>query len=584
MPRTQAARPPAVMVEPPIRANSMIASAASLTRDAMKPPRKGTSREWQGEAWRFYDSVGELRQAAAYIGKALSRITLNVKQRTSDGVSTLTTGLAVDALAGLFEGETGRSQMMETLGVHLTVPGESYIVAEPSTGGAPDTWMVLSNDEIRPSANVWAYDRGEGKTDLSANALVMRVWRPHARKWIEADSSVRAILPVLREVEQLSKHIAATADSRLAGAGVFMVPSEMTFASPPSDSAIPADPLIDPFLAALAEAMLKPIENRGSAAAVVPMVVRAPGEVLEYAKHISFSTPFDDRVSELLEGAIKRCALGMDLPPEIMLGQGDANHWSAWQIDESALKIHVEPLCELITDAFTRKWLWPILESEGEPDYTTFIGWDTSDLRVRPNHATEAVELYDRGELSADALRRETGFDESDKPDDEEREQILLLKLVQANNDLTVPAAAALGLPVGAGVDSGNRYQPVPPPEIETPVGRDRDLPEREESRAASAQLAALEMVVLRALERANNRVNRRGKQPKVCSIAECDQALVGAWEHVPHLAAKLGLQSDWLQTRLDSYARDVLSGRCEHSAERLAQHLIGPRGGVLIG
>jgi hypothetical protein len=559
--------------------NSMIASAASVTRDALAKPRRGTNREWQAEAWRFFDTVGELRNAATYLGKALSRVELNIQQRTPDGDVTVTEGLAVDALNTLFEGETGRAQMMETLGVHLTVPGESYIVAIPSGGDAPDEWLILSNEEIRGGTGGWSYDRGEGRVPIPEDALIIRIWRAHPKKWVEADSAVRAVLPILREVEALTKHVGATIDSRLAGAGVLLLPSEMTFATP-TDGAVPADPNADPFLIAFTEAMLKPIEDRSSAAAVVPIVVRAPGAVLEAAKHLTFSTPFDEQSRSLREEALTRLARGMDLPPEIMLGQADSNHWSAWQIDESALKIYIEPLVGLVADAFTRKWLWPILETANEPDYSLFVGWDTSGLRVRPNHATEAVELYDRGELSADALRRETGFDESDKPTDEEFAQILLRKLAMANNDATLGAIRALGVDIAA-EDPGNRWQPVPEPNVETPTGRDRELPAPEDSRAASAQLAAVEMVVLRALERANNRITRRSRQPKVCTVAECDQALVGAWTYVPHLASQLGLNPTWLQQSLDQYARLVLSGEIDHCAEALATHLVRPGVGV---
>jgi hypothetical protein len=578
MPRTS------VRVKPkPEGPNSMIASAASITRDALAKPRRGTNREWQAEAWRFFDTVGELRNAATYLGKALSRVELNIQRRTPDGPVAVTEGLAVDALNTLFEGETGRAQMMETLGIHLTTPGESYIVAIPSTGAAPDEWLILSNEEIRGGSGGWSYDRGEGRVPIPDDALVMRIWRSHPKKWVEADSAVRAVLPILREIEALTKHVGATVDSRLAGAGVLLLPSEMTFATPGTDAEIPADPNSDPFLIAFTESMLKPIEDRASAAAVVPIVIRAPGAVLQYAQHLTFSTPFDEQARSLREEALTRLARGMDLPPEIMLGQGDSNHWSAWQIDESALKIYIEPLAELVADAFTRKWMWPILEAAGEPDYDLFVGWDTSGLRVRPNHATEAVELYDRGELTADALRRETGFDESDKPDDAEFAQILLRKLAMANNDATLGAIRALGIQI-EGADPGTRYQPIPEPVVETPTGRDRELPDREESRAASAQLAAVEMVVLRALERANNRITRRSRQPKVCSVAECDQALVGAWTYVPHLASQLGLNPEWLQSALDQYARAVLSGEIEHCAETLATHLVRARPGVGVG
>ena len=572
MPRRAALQPVAPALPLP---NSLIASAVRFDQEMLSPFRRSPSvRAWQTEAWTMYDSVGELRAGANWIGNAMSRIKLVIKQKTPNGVATLDDGPAVDALDAFFDGESGQSQMLATLGIHLTVPGESYIIGEPTEKG-PDTWIVASTEEVSnpPSSDIWTINRGDGKRNLATDSLIMRVWRPHPRQWIEADSSVRAVLPILRELITLTKHVAASADSRLAGAGLLILPQEMTFASPPTDDEIPADPRSDPFFDALVEAMTVPIQNRESAAAVVPLVVRAPGEYVGSVQHITFSTPFDAQAQSLREEGIKRVALGMDLPPEIMLGTGSANHWSAWQIDESALKIHIEPACELICDALTRKWLWPVLESTGNVDYDTVVGWDTSDLRIRPNHATEAIELYDRGQLSPDALRRETGFDESDAPTIEERREILLLKLVGSNNDLTGAAAAALGIPLQP-ADVGNRFQPVSPPQVEAPTGRDRNLPVEEQSRAAAARLAAVEVVVLRALERANNRVNRRGRQPHTCLASECDAALQGAWSYVPKLAYALEVPTEWLTDQLDSYARSVLTGEFEHCPEALRDYL----------
>lgn len=571
MPR-KTAQPPTVTEPEP--ANSLVASAASITRDGPSAfTKKRGLLAWQSEAWGFYDTIGELRAAANWIGNALSRIRLVIKRKDSNGTVTLTEGLAVDALNTLFGGESGQSQMLESLGIHLTVPGEAYLVAEPQPGQNPDAWMVCSTEEVTNTtgSEVWSVNRGDGKRELRKNSLIIRVWRPHPRKWIEADSSVRAVLPILREIQALTKRVAADIDSRLAGAGLLLLPSEMSFVAPPTEGEDPAN-ASDPFFDALLQAMMTPIEDRESAAAVVPLVVRAPGALLSTAQHITFSTPFDAQSQGLREEGIKRTALGMDLPPEIMLGTGNSNHWSAWQIDESAIKIHVEPLMELIVDALTQKWLWPVLEAGGQPDYETTVGWDTADLRVRPNHATEAIELYDRGELSPDALRRETGFEDSDAPNDEQRKQILLLKLAMANSDLSAGAAQALGLDITP-ENIGTRYQPVPPPQVEAPTGRDRTLPVEQDSRAAAA-LVAVEMVVLRALERANNRLTRRGKQTRSCSDAECTAGLQGAWNNVPRLAEALAVPPAWLETQLDGYTRSVLTGEFDHCPEALRDYL----------
>jgi hypothetical protein len=46
----------------------------------------------------------------------------------------------------------------------------------------------------------------------------------------------------------------------------------------------------------------------------------------------------------------------------------------------------------------------------------TVVWYDVSHMIVRPNRGTDAQAIYDKGELSGEALRRENGFDENDAP------------------------------------------------------------------------------------------------------------------------------------------------------------------------
>lgn len=46
---------------------------------------------------------------------------------------------------------------------------------------------------------------------------------------------------------------------------------------------------------------------------------------------------------------------------------------------------------------------------------------DNSPLRVRTNRSETALQAFDRGVISAEALRRETGFDDGDAPGAEEQ-------------------------------------------------------------------------------------------------------------------------------------------------------------------
>jgi len=584
-------RPKRVTAPARVQPNSIIASAATLSqRTGIKP--KNVAQEWQPLAWYYYDTIGELRYGVNWVANALSRVTLHIKQDLPDGAEEqLEEGAPVDALEALYGGEAGQSQMMATLGTHLSVPGECYLIGEPGLededGQATtnDTWLVASTEEVSEQAGVWKIDRGDGRRPLAEEALIIRIWRHHPRQWVLADSSVRAVLPVLREIEALTKHVGASVDSRLAGAGIFLVPSEMTFSAPPTTALGPVpdvedptevlDPNSDPFLVALTEAMLMPIEDRGNAAAVVPIVIRAPGALLGDAKHITFSTPLDAHAQELRTEAIRRLALGLDLPPEVVLGQSDSNHWSAWQIEEAALKVHIEPLCELICAALTEQYLRPALKADptyaGDVDRLHVVA-STEDLRLRPDHSTQAIELYDRIELSGEALRRETGFDPEDAPDESDIKNVLLRKMAMGvtTGDMTAAAMAALGVSLQP---QASEVVPTTSPGTEPATPAEPEPTERAIPQAA-ALLACGEVLVLRALERANNRLNRRGQRRRPITAEACDLALLDAWDHAPRVAAVLDVEEGWFVSELDRYTRALLTEGADHTPRLLARCL----------
>lgn len=623
MPRTKVARPPTEVIEDSIALVGAAVEIPASQRQTVRTKRYEVTKDWQRRAWEFYDTVGELRFGANWVGNALSRVELHATTDTSAGQKDLTTGPAYEAVEGLFGSATGRSQMLNTYGIHLSVPGETYLIAVPQPGDEPDEWMTVSTDEIKRFGDSrWVLDRGDGeKRTLPNDAMVMRVWRPHPRAFYEADSPCRAVLPILHEIVQLTKHVAASIDSRLGGAGLLLLPSEMTFATP-NNGVDPSDPATDPFMVALTEAILTPIEDRGSAAAVVPIVVKAPAATISAAQHMTFSTPFDAAAQSLRDEAIRRLALGLDLPPEVMLGQGDSNHWASWQVDESAIKVHIEPACNLLCDALTRFYLWPVLRRQGIKSWSDFyVRADTSALRTRPNHSAEAIQLYDRLEVSGEALRRETGFSEYDKPTSEDMRGAVLRKMAMGitNSDLTAGALRLLGIEVAPAystvADTSNpmvgeeeistpeaqREVPVVPPpderrvlpaeresgrglqrnpsqrrEVEQ-IGRPRNNGRTNPAPAAAATddqvnmvLAACEVLAMRALERARNRIDRRGKQMRVCSAPEADEALKDAWVAVPRVAGLCGLEPNALRTRLDAYTRAVLYSGHDHDPDLL--------------
>lgn len=426
---------------------NVLASAALVSMAQLK--RVAQTQGWQEEAWIRYDQIPELRYGAGWLSNACSRTRLYVGEIDPNGSSE---PIAVEdgdqvqlPLDELFGGQIGHSEMLRRLAIHLNIPGESYLVGfdhtNPDTGKPERRWVCASSDEIdnrRNPPKLRLTDSDEHVDLDPSNTTIIRLWRPHPRIGWEADSPVRGLRGPLKQLLDLDAHVSASAQSRLAGAGILFVPDDISLAAPAeSDGVNPVDG--DPFLAALIEAMVTPLNNRDSAAAVVPLVARVPRDALKAIQHVKFDTPFDARVDELRTAAIRRIASGLDIPPEVMLGLGDVNHWSAWQIEESAVKLHVEPLLALICDALTTRYLRPSLEKMGHTDAADYAIWfDTSDVVMRANKGPDAIALYDKGLLSAEATLRENGFSEEDAPDDDEA-RLMFLKRIALDNDYLTP-------------------------------------------------------------------------------------------------------------------------------------------------
>jgi hypothetical protein len=576
----------------------------------------GSAKGWQHDAWEYYDLIGELRFGVSWLSNAMSRVNLAAAMPPTvagdepviidpdDPRATAAQRRAHEIVAQIADGPAGQGQLLANFGIHLSVAGIGYLLAEPETNNPDDdtfaTWRVLSIDEIRERDGKIEVRVSEREwVETHPNAVVVKVWRPHPRRSWEPDAPTRGVLSVLREIDLLAKHIQASAQSRLAGAGLLAIPAEAVFpvgqgpqssqSFDPDDEDITAPE--DNFVDTLIETMTVPLTDRGSAAAVVPLVVKVPGDLVDKMKHITFATPFDNKVTELLDNAIKRLALGLDIPPEILTGTGGMNHWGAWQVAEEALTLHVEPLSETVVHALTVGFLRPALIAEGFDPDEAMVWYDTSDLRTRPDRSKSAVEAYDRFELSSVAMLRELGLGVDDVPDDEEKRERVLLSVLTGAPSLAPAILQELGY-----VSDPDAFTPVPTDAtgaepVEPVTAPDNGPPAGEPAVVAAALAASCDMIVRRALERAGARLrSAAGKgQPGGAAAVECpDPAsfhtqidatafadlgslLDGAWAFVPEIAERYNVNADHLTEVLDTYTRALLAARQEHRYGRLA-------------
>jgi hypothetical protein len=596
--------------------NALVASARTYeagslqTQSLRKTGRRTRSSEWQNELWDMYDQVPEFRAGCSWVGNLLSKAELMVYK---DGKPT-TDADALDALASLFGGREGQEEMLRLLGINFTVAGEAFVVGLPQKDD-DDEWEVIASTEVQGETTNSITIEGERVPD---GTLAIRLWKAHPRKSNESDCPARALLPTLSEIVRLNQVIASLADSRLKGNGILFVPSELEMPAIPvltadedgneqltmQDSTSISEGITRRLIKIASIAM----QNRDSAAAAVPLVIAAPGEYLEKVQWIDFWTGFDEHSQKLREEARKSIGIGLDMPPEVITGTADVNHWGAWQIEEAAIKVHTEPLLNVIVSSLTKGYLHPVLKAWGVKDYASYtFEVNTAALRLRPNRSKEAIELWDRGELSARTMLIENGFDpDNDSPEEKERVMFFLSTLARktsATPDQLAEVLRQIGVQ-GVPGDAADQRGALERPSLEThPV---RDIPDADESEADDAVavrasgalvaepsafvidglLLASEVLVDRALERAGNRLKARiGRRDNVIpatelylhgprlDLAECEALLQDAWGGVQR--REYGVDKQRLESALHAYTLSLLRLQKPYDRAALSRTLI---------
>lgn len=429
---------------------SLTAAAKRLpVRGDPGTPAKRTEVTWQDEAWSFFDDVPEVKFAARFLGNALSRlrfypaIVVNPDDppiAVADAVevdgATISAALAraADAEFARLQGGEGLPAIQREFGICLTIAGEANLVGRDNDEGEEE-WAVYSESALtKGSSGAYATKDTPGAqpVELPEDAYVFRIWRRHSRWPGLADSNMRAILDVCEELLIYGRQMRAVGRSRT-NAGILKLPNGLDFVNQRVEIEDPdgTGPEVEeddeddltPMERGLVESFVTPTADDGSASQVVPYFLRGSIEDLAGVEHISLDREIDREAIARMVHLISRMANGLDVPVEVLTGVADANHWTAWQIEDSTYKAHVEPLAQVLAQALAQVFLRPALVVAGQDSAAVkaiVIAIDPSDLVVRPNRVTDAKDAFDRDAISWDALRGYLGFSETDAPSSDE--------------------------------------------------------------------------------------------------------------------------------------------------------------------
>lgn len=543
----------------PPKSNAMVASAkrmrhqlgtgaASAQMFAGNRPndrlddRNEIVKPWQREAYRQVNICGEARYAASLFAALAGRAEIGVSepQTLNRKAVWVKSGPDVEAFAQIAPDVRARSKLIRDYMIHYVIAGECYLVCrkrrETDPEGPDELWEIVAVTEIHRHGDYWKIKHDNNNwIDLTPDEPVIRLWNPDPENRREAWSPFRSLIPTLREIEWFTKHIFTQVQSRLMSAGIWFLPNNLTFPDPPPSminggaDAIAQMNDAERFMASLAASAMRMLDADEVGMPSVVLADPAALAEVDQSKLIKFWSEIDDKAMIMRSDAVRRFALGMDLPPEQVLGSsglavtgaggsaGSVNHWGVWANEEQTISSHIEPALDVLASGLT-----DVLRKAIET--INVIAYDTATLRLRQDRSKESMELYDRGLLKGEVAVRENGFDPETDMMSEQEHKVWLLNRIVSGTATPEQVQAAMYLLTGVDLPSGEQAEEPAPgiPGRNEPRSLEEhpyEGPPREQHDHTEAPFSALhaaaEVLVLRALEKSGNRLLNEGKRGK---------------------------------------------------------------------
>jgi hypothetical protein len=569
--------------------NNQVAAASRIRFDGTGWKNyKFGSNLWQVEGWRHYDICGERHGVTNAVANLGSRVEFNIHRivngKPGPKVTEADDPQIAELDAQILGGPEKAPENQRLAFVNLFVAGEYFQFVESPTGEAVDRWFIISVTQLtmaQDGSGKLQFDRpheyGGGKVEYdprpnsTRSGILERCWTPHGQMSDHADSSVRSAITVLNLIEQYNKRSSAQNDSRLAGAGVLLLPD--TFDFPAGDDQSP----VDAFEARVGTEMGRTLEDPANARSLVPVMATVRGDDIDKVKWLTFETPLDEQTKDRLDQCIRRLATSLDVPPSVLLGGESSSHWTAWKDAEDTVTTFVAPLAARVAECITGGWLHPILEELGYDPTEYMVWYDLAPLLVKPDRHSDAMALWDRGLINDEAARQLSGVKEDDAHTPESYKAWLLARLILSGSPLlTNPdTAAQLGILAAA-----------PAPAIEAA----EQPPERTEpprSAEQEALVAGAEMAALHSLAVAGKKMLTRGVRDQLMTefagrpfdlhtrltVDSMDHAVTlldGTWDLLPALSRRTHTDQRILRDVLGFYCSSKMASGMAHDQDTL--------------
>lgn len=517
---------------------------------------------WQQRALFYTSAIGELHYASNFYARMLQRLRIYPALQVGDDTTKeITSGPAVEAMNRIQDPGGGRTRILGSYGKLMFTTGEGYLFGR-GIGEGNERWSFVWREELRfddsgtvthmaapqvPSEN-YTLKESDWLPLNEGSAVAYRMWTPSMRFSSWPDSPMQAVLQEAEELMVLSSSVMATATSRLVRSPLLCIPEEI--APPPPTTEGDESPMTDPFLNDFTNHLVRGINDPSSPSALAPYVLYAGSEWIEKIKPIFLhDTQTDYLERDLRTECIRRIARGLDLPPEVVEGMSDANHWAAWWISDDMWRSHGAPIAEQFCDDLSEAYLRPALIEAGFEDWeNVVVAYDASAVVVNPDRSKDADQAWDRGAINYRAYRFAKNFKEEDAQSEEEHaEWLAMKKVIFDENGDPIPASGggAGGVAAEDKVASGD--------EPGAPDGQPGDVSEGTNLPASAARFqGAAEMALLRCRELAGSRLRTKSKLCPHC---------LDSVKHLPNTLVASGLGRQGMEPLGAPDPRDLVAG-----------------------
>lgn len=313
---------------------------------------------------------------------------------------------------------------------YLAQPGKTIKGDDGKDVEIPDSWHVVS--VIDPDRN-----------ELRDAALhgVRGLWSHPADPSVP-DAPIFGVLPILEELDWMSRVSRTEMANRLTLRGVMGVSEELKSAQPGGSGDFFTD-----LLAAVEATMSDPTNVAPIGVLGDTELIKPEGNGMAGLSFVVPDFPADRRMDEKSEKAIQRLAYGLPIPPEILTGLQAQSRATAFQVEDNSYRAHIEPPAKIIASILAKALAVVIVGKKVEVDP------DPTDLLARRHSVEDAKHALENGAIGYSYYREVLDFPPDAAPTEEDLELLARVKTMGKADPATQdPANAAAQEPVTAAV------------------------------------------------------------------------------------------------------------------------------------